>query len=136
MQSNELGVRQNNPPVVAASTERRKMYRYLDEGRKYNPGHIDALRLAENITLRNGYSWRTVKAILDEFMIEVMQSVRDGQTVKLRGFGKFESRYRPNRKVINPQTGGQMENGVETCSGFCAGCQIQEGAQQLAIQNC
>ena len=53
-------------------------------------------------------SQKTVGAVIDTFMDEVMESVAKGDAVRLVGFGNFEVSERGERTGRNPQTGEEL----------------------------
>lgn len=52
-----------------------------------------------------GLNKREAKEIVDIFFEEIRESLVDGQTVKLSGFGNFQLRDKPQRPGRNPKTG-------------------------------
>jgi len=48
------------------------------------------------------------EAVVDGFMLTVIEAVKTGEMVELRGFGTFRARERAPRNARNPQTNERM----------------------------
>jgi DNA-binding protein HU-beta len=51
---------------------------------------------------------RDARAIVEALLQSIERALSDGQTVTLRGFGRFEARPRAGRVVTAPGKGGQI----------------------------
>ncbi len=51
------------------------------------------------------YTKRQVEAVVDSVFQSLTDSLVHGERVELRGFGSFQTTYRPARKGRNPRTG-------------------------------
>lgn len=58
---------------------------------------------------------------LDGLISAIETSLKNGQTVNLVGFGRFEVKARPARKGRNPQTGAEITIAAANLPGFKAG---------------
>ncbi|ULQ59852.1 integration host factor subunit beta [Brucepastera parasyntrophica] len=62
--------------------------------------------LVDGIYEKTGSELKTIRIVVDQFLREIKQSLENGQSVELRGFGTFEIRKRKGRKKArNPKTG-------------------------------
>ena len=66
---------------------------------------IDKSELIERIADQTGYNRVALNSIVDRIIFEIIRHVRDGDSVRFIGFGKFESRFQESRKVKSPRTG-------------------------------
>ena len=57
--------------------------------------------VAEKLNIKEG----EVTLILDAIVEEIAERLRNGESVKIHGFGKFETRAYGKRSCYNPQTG-------------------------------
>ncbi|WP_085990981.1 HU family DNA-binding protein [Oceanobacillus senegalensis] len=62
-------------------------------------------QVAEKSELSKKDATQAVGAVLDS----IMESMKNGETVQLIGFGNFEVRERSARKGRNPQTGEEID---------------------------
>lgn len=61
--------------------------------------------LVELIYERVGYSKKEAGAIVEEVFAIVRESLREGEKVKISGFGSFVVNQKKSRRGRNPQTG-------------------------------
>lgn len=61
-------------------------------------------QIVDRIATATGLTKLETEAVVDGFMLTVMEAVEDGELVELRGFGTFRPRLRKARKARNPQT--------------------------------
>ncbi len=62
-------------------------------------------RVAKNI----GTSRTEAKAVVEEVLATVIDSLKDGNKIELRGFGVFNVKHRRARIARNPKTGEKIE---------------------------
>ena len=62
----------------------------------------------------------------------IMDSLADGESIKLVGFGSFECRERKSRTGRNPQTGEEMIIPATTVPYFSPGKFLKEKVSQMA----
>ncbi len=90
--------------------------------------------LIDAIYSRVGFS-RQESAKAVEAILELMkESLEDGETVKISGFGKFAVREKPSRIGRNPQTGEEIEITARRVLTFKASQVLRETLQELPIQ--
>ena len=63
---------------------------------------------------------------LDGLMNTIKDTLKNGHTVNLVGFGNFEVKARPERKGRNPQTGAEITIAAANLPGFKAGKMLKE----------
>ncbi len=61
-------------------------------------------QLVDRIATATGLTKVETEAVVDGFMLTVIEAVSDGELVELRGFGTFRPRERAPRTARNPQT--------------------------------
>ena len=71
---------------------------------------------------------KTAKAFLKAYTEAVMETMTEGDSVQLIGFGKFEVRLRKARKGRNPQTGEAIDIPAKTVSAFRPGAKLRRAA--------
>ena len=59
----------------------------------------------DEIARETGFVRNDVRRVLDEFLYMVGESMVDGNTIELRGFGTFSCKPRKARPARNPRTG-------------------------------
>ena len=64
--------------------------------------------------------------IVELFLTSIIDALRRGEKVKLRGFGSFQIRYRPPRKGRNPKTGEPVSVPSKRVPFFKVGKALQE----------
>jgi DNA-binding protein HU-beta len=63
---------------------------------------------------------------LDGLISAIEDTLKNGHTVNLVGFGSFEVKARPERKGRNPQTGAEITIAAANLPGFKAGKVLKE----------
>lgn len=61
------------------------------------------------VTETTGLAKKDVTAVVDATFDKIAEALKNGDKVKLSGFGNFEVRERAARKGRNPQTGEEIE---------------------------
>ncbi len=85
------------------------------------------MELVENIHAKTSCSLATVKEVVDLFIGSLRESLENGSTIELRGFGTFEVRHRRGRKSArNPKTGEQVSVSEHSVVVFRAGRDLKE----------
>ena len=65
--------------------------------------------LAGVVAKKAGVDAATAAKVLDAFKAAVIEQIRAGEEVRLRGFGKFYGKHMKARKGRNPKTGKEMQ---------------------------
>lgn len=75
-----------------------------------------------------------IQNIVDLFLKQVKQSLENGSSIELRGFGTFEPRLRkPKSNVRNPRTGEAVKVDAHYVAAFRAGQELKEKLWNLQI---
>jgi len=73
-----------------------------------------------------------IDAVLTQFLQSIMAALQAGETVELRGFGRFRLRQRQAREGRNPRTGDTVPIPAKAVPSFTAGKAFQELVQTTA----
>ena len=68
-------------------------------------------------------------AVLTQCSQAIMDALQAGESVELRGFGRFHLRHRPPRAGRNPRTGETVQIPAKAVPTFAAGKAFQEQVQ-------
>lgn len=82
--------------------------------------------LAEIIAEKGDFTKKDSELFLDCFMDAVTQSLADGETIKLTGFGQFGTRVSNARNGVNPATKEKIEIKEKIRPYFKAGKTLKE----------
>jgi integration host factor subunit beta len=69
---------------------------------------------------------REAAAVLSVVLDGVVEAIREGEKVELRGFGSFRTRKRQARSGRNPRTGAQVNVPPKVVPYFKPGKQLRE----------
>ncbi|HUI30050.1 MAG TPA: HU family DNA-binding protein [Candidatus Acidoferrales bacterium] len=61
--------------------------------------------IVEEIALQTGLTKIETMAVVEGFLASVRNSLAEGKTIEIRGFGSFKIRKRKGRMARNPKTG-------------------------------
>ena len=75
---------------------------------------------------------RKIDAVLTQFLQSIMEALQAGETVELRGFGRFRLRQRQAREGRNPRTGDTVPIPAKAVPTFTAGKAFHELVQTAA----
>jgi nucleoid DNA-binding protein len=64
-------------------------------------------------------------AVITRFLQTIMEALHAGESVELRGFGRFRLRHRQPRAGRNPRTGDTVQIPAKTIPAFTAGKAFQ-----------
>ncbi len=73
--------------------------------------NITKADIVDKISTNVGISKNEAKSVLEEVLTVVVDSLSSGKKIELRGFGVFNTKYRPARTARNPKTGESIELG-------------------------
>jgi len=71
-------------------------------------------------------------AVLTQCLQAIMEALQAGESVELRGFGRFHLRHRQPRAGRNPRTGETVQIPAKAVPTFSAGKAFQEQVQPRA----
>ncbi len=66
------------------------------------------------------------ETVITQFLQAIIEALQAGETVELRGFGRFRLRHRQARAGRNPRTGTTVQIPAKTLPTFSAGKAFQE----------
>jgi DNA-binding protein HU-beta len=69
---------------------------------------------------------RQTEAVIMQCLQAIMEAVQAGESVELRGFGRFRRRHRQARQGRNPRTGDMVQIPAKAVPTFSAGKTFQE----------
>ncbi len=77
---------------------------------------------------------RVVQEIVEKLLEQLKQSMKEGNTIELRGFGTFEPRLRKGRsKARNPKTGEQLSVAPHYVAAFRSGQELKKALWSLPV---
>ena len=87
---------------------------------------VDKTELISRLADETGLNRTAVTTILDRLVVEISRRVRDGETVRIMGFGKFERRFRQSRNTTHPATGEAIVSASKWYPAFVAGKRFKD----------
>lgn len=79
---------------------------------------------------------RLVQDVVENLLEQLKLSLKDGNTIELRGFGTFEPRLRKGRaKARNPKTGEQLSVAPHFVAAFRSGQELKKALWDLPVEN-
>ena len=82
---------------------------------------MNKAQLVEAVAAKSNATKTQTKDFLDAFVDTVMQSVANGETVELLGFGTFKAKDRAEKKGRNPATGETITIPAKKAPAFVVG---------------
>jgi integration host factor subunit beta len=86
----------------------------------------------DHVAATVGLSKAQTEAVLTQCLQAIMDALQTGESVELRGFGRFYLRHRPPRAGRNPRTGETIPIPAKAVPTFTAGKAFQECVQPRA----
>ncbi|MCR5606731.1 MAG: integration host factor subunit beta [Treponema sp.] len=78
---------------------------------------------------------RVVQEVIENLLDQLKESLKDGATIELRGFGTFEPRLRKGRaKARNPKTGEQLSVAPHYVAAFRSGQELKKALWELPVE--
>ena len=85
---------------------------------------------------KTGINRKEVRDLMDSITEEIMDALRKGYTIELRGFGTFEVRIRKGRKKArNPKTGELLSVNSHGTVAFRAGRDLKKDVWNIKQEN-
>lgn len=82
--------------------------------------------LVDLISVKTGIKKETVAAVMAETNEAIVEALKQGEPIKISGFGTFYTKTRKGRTGRNPKTGESVEIPVKTVPKFRAGKLFKE----------
>ncbi|MCR5288503.1 MAG: integration host factor subunit beta [Treponema sp.] len=90
--------------------------------------------LVEAVYQNTNNEKRVVQDVLESLLIQLKESLKDGATIELRGFGTFEPRLRKGRsRARNPKTGEQLSVKPHYVAAFRSGQDLKKALWDLQL---
>ncbi|MCI1208714.1 MAG: HU family DNA-binding protein [Treponema sp.] len=91
--------------------------------------------LVESVYQNTNCEKRVVQDIVENLLLELKKSLKDGSTIELRGFGTFEPRLRKGRsRARNPKTGEQLSVAPHYVAAFRSGQELKKALWELPVE--
>lgn len=65
--------------------------------------------IVDHIAAGTGLTKVETEAVVDGFIQTVIEALREGKNIEIRGFGSFRTKKRKGRMARNPRTGEQVK---------------------------
>ena len=79
---------------------------------------------------------KVVQTVIDSFLEEIKNSLKDSSTIELRGFGTFELRLRKGKESArNPKTGDKVSVAPHYVAAFRSGQELKNSLWNLPVEN-
>ena len=92
--------------------------------------------LVEAVYANTSYDKKVVQTVIDTFLEEVKNSLKDSSTIELRGFGTFELRLRKGKESArNPKTGDKVSVAPHYVAAFRSGQELKNSLWNLPVEN-
>lgn len=90
--------------------------------------------LVESVYLETKYEKKTVQLILESLLDNIKDSLKNGSTIELRGFGTLEPRLRKGRLIArNPKTGERLSVAPHYVVAFRSGQELKNALWELPV---
>ena len=91
--------------------------------------------LVEAVYENTSYDKKVVQTVIDTFLEEVKNSLKDSSTIELRGFGTFELRLRKGKESArNPKTGDKVSVAPHYVAAFRSGQELKKALWDLPVE--
>ena len=92
--------------------------------------------LVESVYENTSYDKKVVQTVIDSFLEEIKNSLKDSSTIELRGFGTFELRLRKGKESArNPKTGDIVSVAPHYVAAFRSGQELKNSLWNLPVEN-
>jgi nucleoid DNA-binding protein len=88
--------------------------------------------LVDHVAATVQLSKSQTEAVLTQCLQAIIEALQAGESVELRGFGRFHLRHRQARAGRNPRTGETVQIPAKAVPTFAAGKAFQEQVQSRA----
>ena len=93
---------------------------------------ITRIDLVEKVRLNTKYEKQEIQEIIEEFLIQLKQSLKEKNKIELRGFGTFDFKKRSGKKnARNPKTGEKVCVEPHSVVYFKAGQDLKKAVWKL-----
>ncbi len=96
---------------------------------------ITKFDLVEAIYQNTKFEKHVVQDVVEEFLVQLKESLKDGNTIELRTFGTFEPRLRKGRITAhNPKTGETLSVPPHYVAAFRSGKELKSALWDLPVE--
>ena len=97
---------------------------------------VTKVDLVESVYENTSYDKKVVQTVIDSFLEEIKNSLKDSSTIELRGFGTFELRLRKGKESArNPKTGDKVSVAPHYVAAFRSGQELKNALWNLPVEN-
>lgn len=90
--------------------------------------------IADQIIENSGLERKEIGIVIDSFLEEIKNALKNGKTIELRGFGTFEPCLRKgHKKARNPRTGETVTGVPHYVAKFRAGQNLKNDMLEIKI---
>ncbi|MBP3365942.1 MAG: integration host factor subunit beta [Treponema sp.] len=91
--------------------------------------------LLESVYEKTRCEKRVVQAVIESLFDQLKESLKNGNTIELRGFGTFEPRLRKGREnARNPKTGQRLSVASHYVVAFRSGQELKKALLSLPVE--
>ena len=96
---------------------------------------VTKIDLVESVYENTSYDKKVVQSVIDSFLDEIKNSLKDSSTIELRGFGTFELRLRKGKESArNPKTGDKVFVAPHYVAAFRSGQELKNSLWNLPVE--
>ena len=89
-------------------------------------GSLTTAALVEEVAHVTGLTNKHAEVIVETMFGSIVEALRQGETVELRGFGRFRLRRREPHRGRNPRTGDRVDVPSKRVAYFKSGKELKE----------
>ena len=91
--------------------------------------------IVDQVYAKSKIERKVVHQVFDAIINEFKNSLKDGSTIELRGFGTLEPRLRKGRnRARNPRTGEILSVSPHYVAAFRAGAELKKALLELSVE--
>ena len=96
---------------------------------------VTKVDLVESVYENTSYDKKVIKTVIDTFLEEIKNSLKESSTIELRGFGTFELRLRKGKESArNPKTGDKVSVAPHYVAAFRSGQELKNSLWNLPVE--
>ncbi len=96
---------------------------------------VTKFELVESVYENTSYDKKVIQTVIDSFLEQVKNSLKESSTIELRGFGTFELRLRKGKKSArNPKTGDKVTVAPHYVAAFRSGQELKKSLWNLPVE--
>jgi len=91
-------------------------------------------QIVDNIYEKSQIDKEVIQTIIEDFLEEVKNSLKDGNSIEIRGFGSFEPKLRKGKEnARNPKTGETVSVPPHYIANFKPGKELKQALWDLKV---